>query len=106
MRIKFCPSLVFLSLTVLALPGIASAQECPGFPDVPKDHWAASAVIRLKCMDIVRGYPEGKPSQTRTRKPNAALPLMSSAPKSIIQGKRIAAHPAPVRSTNFADRLR
>ncbi|MBW3625780.1 MAG: S-layer homology domain-containing protein [Armatimonadetes bacterium] len=36
----------------------ASAQECPGFPDVPKDHWAYAAVTRLKCAEIVKGYAD------------------------------------------------
>ena len=64
---------------VLALNASAGAQEFKGFPDVPKNHWAAQAVNDLAGRGILNGYPaegsggklKAKP-QTQTTLPAAA----------------------------------
>ncbi|MGC8862704.1 MAG: S-layer homology domain-containing protein [Armatimonadota bacterium] len=40
---------------LLNIPAPASEQ----FKDVPDDHWAASAVQKLKDLGVVEGYPDG-----------------------------------------------
>ena len=40
----------------IAIPGEAQRQ----FPDVPRDHWAASAIQELRSVGILHGYPTGE----------------------------------------------
>ncbi len=54
-------------VVVLLLPGPAQASE--PFKDVPKDHWAAGAVQKLRDEGVLLGYPDGtfRGSQPLTR---------------------------------------
>lgn len=44
--------------TKIQLQGLIA--RLPGFPDVPKDHWAYKAVEELREAGILVGYPDGK----------------------------------------------
>ena len=41
----------------LLLAAAVTAHAQVGFPDVPKNHWAADSVARVKSAGIVKGYP-------------------------------------------------
>jgi hypothetical protein len=45
-----------LTSMLIATPGEALRQ----FPDVPTNHWAASAIQELRAANILHGYPTGK----------------------------------------------
>ncbi|MGB9613781.1 MAG: S-layer homology domain-containing protein, partial [Candidatus Margulisiibacteriota bacterium] len=49
-------SLVIIWLLVI---GHWSLAQVPQLQDVPKDHWAASAVYDLVRLGITKGYPDG-----------------------------------------------
>ena len=75
MKTKNTIGVMALAAGVMALSAGAGAQEFKGFPDVPKNHWAAQAVNDLARRRILQGYP-GEPSggklKTKTQTQQAA----------------------------------
>ena len=49
-------AICLLTSVRVATPGEALRQ----FPDVPPNHWAASAIQELRAANILHGYPTGK----------------------------------------------
>lgn len=67
--------LIFFLITSLFSFPLVSEAATPSFPDVPKNHWAFSAIEKMKNERIISGYPDGtfKPKQKIERQHAALL---------------------------------
>ncbi len=75
-----------LAAGVMALSAGAGAQEFKGFPDVPKNHWAAQAVNDLAQRGILQGYPAEPSGGKLKTKPQPQQTAPSSAKKAASGG--------------------
>jgi len=76
--------LAALALLLLAAPA-ARADDAPRretpFPDVPRDHWAFSAVEELREKGILRGYPGGTFARPPARPAAPPKPAAKKPPR-------------------------
>lgn len=72
--------LVSLGLLALAGPVLATdtaPRRTTPFPDVPRNHWAFSAVEELRERGIVRGYPPGEFTTPIEQRRASSIPVAS-----------------------------
>jgi len=87
-RTKMRPRRIWAGfLSVTALFPIVFAQTTQPFPDVPKNHWAYSAVMDLKQKGILLGYPESD-AQEKSHKLSYNLSSPLNAWRSLLLAMR------------------
>src|SRR5262245_35572084 len=73
------------SLMLIAVSHVQTPQPVRPFPDVPKTHWAYSAVTELHDKGILKGYPGKYDRSTPQAAFQSLLKAINNDDKAIIQ---------------------